>query len=77
MTEEELALHERDYYFNPELIAEVRRLQADNALLRGLIKQVNFSSGDYRSDCHWCASSAAGGCHFADCPAFTPDGKVK
>ncbi len=56
---------------------EVERLQADNARLRGLIKDAERADG-YQSyhgvTCPWCKDEER---HLRDCPAFTPDGVVK
>lgn len=63
------------------LVAEVRRL-------RGLIKAAEWFAGvggyDSESGCPWCesdgfypSSKLGHGRHAADCPAFTPDGRVR
>lgn len=55
----------------PDLVAEVERL-------RELISDIE-AGADGDGDCPWCASDPVDGYerHFDDCPAFTPEGKVK
>ena len=59
-------------------VDELRQLKADNARLRALVKEAEWSDGCI---CHHCGTNTyrdeQPGIHDADCPAFTPEGEVK
>lgn len=55
-----------------EIIEEFKRLQADNARLKALIKEAERTP--YEHACPWCWAETE---HAHDCPAFTPEGEVK
>lgn len=63
----------------PNLIAEIRRLQQDNARLRKIIKGAEWYFEPYtqHEECPWCVIDRNEEDHRDDCPAFTPEGEVK
>ena len=63
-----------------ETLLREQAAHADNARLRALIKDRQWSAGYDGTDCPWCdgTSDVAGAPrHNATCTAFTPDGVVR
>jgi hypothetical protein len=55
---------------------ERQELRADNARLRGLVKDAEVAAGESCGECPWCGAGPSTQ-HAPECPAFTESGDVR